>query len=345
MPAKEVPDQLGREVPGQPFVRRAHVLASGLEVEDDDAVRGMLHEGAKSCLRCRDARLGLAPLGDVVHVDDDAFDHRVVELVPRRDLAPAQRTVAMVHAHVGAQGSSGLFEQSTVGVLAESCEILGLDDHIRVASPDQVVDRVARQILDRLCREDDHAGPIDDDDRVGCVGEEPPEAVLAARERGRRDLPVARAHPDDAHDEHQSGGHQHRDAVAPAGTHDAGSPTEPDGGLRAREAPKAPHRRREHGRRTFERDRLRGAEDETHGEHRTPAGCVDHRRRADDLEADAQAERQAARPLGVCDRRRERERQHGDTDEHGDRHGREDPDGPEPEQRRERDDGHRQRLA
>ena len=103
VPPQEVPDQFRRDVSGQAFVGRADVLASGFEVEDDDAVRRMLHERAESCFCRRDARLRLAPLGDVVHVDDDALDDGIVELIPRRNLAPAQRAVAMVHAHVGAQ--------------------------------------------------------------------------------------------------------------------------------------------------------------------------------------------------------------------------------------------------
>ncbi len=56
-----------------------------------------------------------------------------------------------------------------------------------------------------------------------------------ARERGRRNLAIARAHPHDAHHEHQTRGHQHRDAVAAPGTDDAGRP--------ARARPPLPRRR------------------------------------------------------------------------------------------------------
>ena len=342
--AHEVADERGCVLPREPLVRRADVLAAGVEVEDDDAVGRVLHECAEPGLGGRDARRGLAPFGDVVHVDDDAFDHRVVELVRHRDLAPAQGAVAMLHPHVGA-ARSAVFEHPAADGGANALEVVGLDDHAGIAPADQVVDRVAREGLDRLGREDDHSGAIEHDDRVGRVREEAPEAVLAARERGCRNLSIARAHPDDAHHEHQSGGHQHRDPVAPAGAHDARRPTEPDRGLGAREAREAPHRRREHGRRTFERDGLRRAEDETDRQHRTPTGRVDHARRADDLQADSQAERQAPGRLPVGDRRAEREREDGDGDEHRDRHRCEDADGAQREQGREREDRHRHRFA
>ena len=251
----------------------------------------MLNEGTKASLGRRDTRLGLSPLRDVVHVDDDAFDHRVVELVPRGNLAPAQRAVAMVNAHVGAQGSSGMRAQTTVAaVVAESCEILGFYDHIRVAPPDELVHRVARQDLDGFGREHDHSGRVDDDDRVGRVHEESPQAIFAPSERGRRDVLVARAHPDDAHHEDKSGGHQHRDPVTPVRANHARSPTEPDRDFGAGQTHETPHRGREHCRRTFDRDGLRRAEHETDREHRTPTGRVDHRGRTDYLQTDAQAE-------------------------------------------------------
>ncbi len=343
--AERVADHGRGRAPGQSFVRRAHVLAARVETEDDDAVGCMLHEGAKASLRRRDARLGLAPFRDVVHVDDDAFDHRIVELIACRDLAPADRTVAMVDAHVGAQGATGLPVQLAGLTGVKPLEVLGFDDQARVGPADEVVDRVTGQVLDRLGREHDGSRPIDDDDGVGRVHQEPAETVFAARERGCGDLPVARAHEHDAHDEQQTRGHQDRDAVASARAHDTRRPAEPDRSLGAREADEAPHRRREHGRRTFERDRLRGAEDEADRQHRTPTGRVDDDCRSDHLDPNPQAESQAVSTLPVGDRRAERQGGHGGADEHHDGNGREDSHGPQSEQGRERDDSHGERLA
>ncbi len=125
--------------------------------------------------------------------------------------------------------------------------VLQEDELGPVAAPDQLVDRVPGQGLDRLGREHDGPVPIEDDDRVGCVRQQSSEPVFARRERRGRDFAVARAHPHDPHDEQQAGGHQHGDAVAAPGAQDARRPTESDRGLGSREAHQAPQGRGEHG--------------------------------------------------------------------------------------------------
>ena len=127
----------------------------GVDVEDDDAVGRVLHEGAEPGLGGRDTRGGLAPFGDVVHVDDDALDHRVVELVRHRDLTPAQRAVAVLHAHVGAQRSTVFVEQLALVLALDPGEVFGVHDRTGVAPADELVDGVTGQALDRLGGEHD----------------------------------------------------------------------------------------------------------------------------------------------------------------------------------------------
>ena len=106
----------------------------------------------------------------------------------------------------------------------------------------------------------------------------------------------------------------------PPGLTTLGAHPSPTAALGDREADEAPHRRREHRRRAFDRDGLRRAEHEADRQHRAPAGRVDHARRADDLQPDPQPERQAAgRASSRVSVGAQRERDHGDADEHADR--------------------------
>ena len=314
--------------------------------QDHDAVGRVLHERAEPRLGGRDARLGLAALGDVVHVDDDALDDRVVELVRHRDLAPPQPTVAMADPHVRSHRRSGNLEQRTVVLRPHAREILELHDGARVAPADQLVDRVPGERLDRLGREHDRPGLVEHDDRVGRVDEQPTEPVLAARERRRRDLAFAGADPQDAHHEHEPGRHQRGDSCGVASADHARDPTQRDADLRERETHETPHRRREDRRRAVDRDALRRAEDVADREHRTPTRRVDHRRRRDDLRTDPRPERQgAASRAPVLGDRRQRDRADDHADQQRDRHRCDDPRNPQRDQRGERERGHDDHLS
>ncbi len=342
--AHEVAHERLRALSRQPFVRGTHVLTACFQVEDDDAVGRVLHERAKARLGRGDAGRGGASFGDVVHVDDDARDHRVVEQVRQRDLAPSHRTVPVRDADVVAHRSTTVFERVALAVAPDPFHVLGADDDAGIVAAHQVVHGVAGDALDRFGREDDRAFAVEHHDRVGRVEEQPPEAVFTLAQRQRRDLAVACTHPDDAHDEQEPGGHQCGDAVALTRGDDARRPAQTDRDLGAREADQAPHGRGEDGRGALDRDGLGRAENEAHRQDRAPAGRVDHEGDADDLQADAQVQRQHPGALPIQDRRRHEQRHDRDADEHFDGYGREDSHGPEPEQCRQRENGHPERL-
>ena len=215
-------------IPRESLVRRARVQATPVGIDDHDAVGRVLDERSEARLGCRDARFGLAPVRDVVHIHDDPLDHGIVEVVRHRQLAPPHPTVAVTHAHVGGQGRARRPAQPVAVLGSHAFDVFGNHDDARVGAVRPALRRCIRSGCGSLrwrtrscrwCR-----APRPRRRRSSAADG----SDLHCAQRGGRALAFGRAHPEDAHHEREADRHQRRDPGTLAGADDAWDPTERD---------------------------------------------------------------------------------------------------------------------